>query len=167
MMEFEFDPQQSTVEKAIRVYQMLKASLAENDLTVDCQDDRLKICLPMTADGFRHQLHMHVSSQHSRVLWTSYYGFTVELHSESYRQILDALNRINQVLAVGAFAIDPQDGRIELNYSCSFLHAEVNGEELMHLTSILLGTAVRHVGRLHAIASGYLQSEQVLRQDSA
>lgn len=70
---------------------------------------------------------------------------------DNYQVILDAINRLNSEIALGAFVIDPDSGWVMYRYSYIYIDVRPNPDLILSLLKMAIDTVDAHDGALKAL----------------
>lgn len=74
-----------------------------------------------------------------------------EVMEDNYQIVLDAINRLNTQITLGAFVIDPENGWVMYRYSYIYIDVKPNEDLILSLLKMAIDTVDQHDGALKAL----------------
>lgn len=151
-------------QRAVNVYNCLKAHLDSNGLHYEPNDDELAIKITLHGDDLPVPLYMFVHADRQLVRILS----PLPVHMPEDKRIDGAIatSIANYGIVTGNFDYDMSDGEIRYRVTQSFLEGEITDEMIKYMISIIFGTVDKYNDRFFMLGKGMMSLEQFIEAEN-
>ena len=151
-------------EKGIKVYEMFKKHLQENEFHIDAYDDELVISLTVHGDDLPQPTLIRVIDDRDIVQIIS--PIPGRIPEDKRVDAAIAITVANQDMINGSFDLDMSDGEIHFRVAQYYGDMELTEDFMKYLLGLAFFTTDRYNDKFFMLGKGLMSLEQFIEQES-
>ena len=129
------------------LYRKICKIFSRNGIEFKADDANYIIATPQMGDDL--PIMMFITVSEGTVEFRCKLAF--EATEDNFQIILDAINKLNTQIALGAFVVDPDNGWVMYRYSYIYIDVKPDADLILSLLKMAIDTVDQHDGALKAL----------------
>lgn len=131
----------------VSLYKKICKIFTANGIEYKADDANFIIATPQMGDDL--PIMMFITVAEGTVEFRCKLAF--EACEDNFMIIIDAINKLNSEIALGAFVVDPDNGWVMYRYSYIYIDVKPNADLILSLLKMAIDTVDQHDGALKAL----------------